>query len=213
MNKILGCVTEEEISYWGNDVSHMTKPDVASCRSSCSSMGASYFTYIRDDTMCYCKDSNAGRRPLGGHVSGETSCTGEFRLQNISFKKCLFFNSTIWWMSTCCLLSLPIFAWTCRQIQMSYLSSTYFENGMLKSVKILLFCLLLCPAWPGEGKRKTISNSQTFISPFPSLIIKVGTATAWSIVDWNLSVLAWQIWDNQPGCTILNKYRCNTNKM
>ena len=87
---------EEDISYLGNDVSHMTKPDVASCRSSCSSMGASYFTYIRDDTMCYCKDSNAGREAKGGRVSGATSCTGEFRLQNISFKKCLFFNSTIW---------------------------------------------------------------------------------------------------------------------
>ena len=86
---------EEDISYYENDLSEMTKPDVASCRSSCSSMGAGYFTYTRVNKKCYCKDSNAGRQQMGGRVSGETSCRGEFRLQIVCFKKFLFFNSTI----------------------------------------------------------------------------------------------------------------------
>ena len=86
---------EEDISYYGNDLSKMKKPDVASCRSSCSSMGAGYFTYRgdifeQDSNMCYCKDSNAGRGAGVGRVSGATSCPGEFRLQNICFKKFLF---------------------------------------------------------------------------------------------------------------------------
>ena len=66
---------EEDISYYGNDLSKMKKPDVASCRSSCSSMGAGYFTYRgdifeQDSNMCYCKDSNAGRGAGVGRVSG-----------------------------------------------------------------------------------------------------------------------------------------------
>ena len=76
-------MTEEDISYYENDLSEMTKPDVASCRSSCSSMGAGYFTYKRVNKKCYCKDSNAGRGTGVGRVSGATSCPGEFRLQNI----------------------------------------------------------------------------------------------------------------------------------
>ena len=47
---ILGCVTEEDIVYWGNDLSSMKQPDVASCRASCRSAGAGYFTYSLDNT-------------------------------------------------------------------------------------------------------------------------------------------------------------------
>ena len=71
---IIGCVIEENIDYFGNTVSRMIEPDVDSCRSSCSSMGAPYFSYITNEMKCKCKDSNAGRRAKNGRVSGDTSC-------------------------------------------------------------------------------------------------------------------------------------------
>ena len=70
---IIGCVIEENIDYFKNSVSRTTKPDVDSCRSSCSSMGTPYFSY-NDQMKCKCKSSNAGRRAMDGTVSGETSC-------------------------------------------------------------------------------------------------------------------------------------------
>ena len=77
--KNAGCVIEEDIEYLGNDVSSMNQTDVASCRSSCSSIGTGYFTYSIDESRCYCKHSDAGRKQTGGHVSGDTSCTGGFQ--------------------------------------------------------------------------------------------------------------------------------------
>ena len=70
---IIGCLIEENIDYFKNTMSRTTKPDVDSCRSSCSSMGAPYFSY-NDQMKCKCKSSNAGRRAMDGTVSGETSC-------------------------------------------------------------------------------------------------------------------------------------------
>ena len=64
---------EENIDYFGNTVSRTTKPNVDSCRSSCSSMGAPYFSY-NDEMKCKCKDSDAGRRAMDGTVSGDSSC-------------------------------------------------------------------------------------------------------------------------------------------
>ena len=76
----LGCVTEENIDYWGSDVSNWTStPDVASCRSTCNSLGARYFAYIISNSKCWCKDSNAGRTQQNNRVSGET-CLGEFKI-------------------------------------------------------------------------------------------------------------------------------------
>ena len=76
----LGCVTEENIDYWGNDVSRYTSiPDIASCRSTCNSLGAGYFSYIISTGICWCKDSDAGRRQFNNRMSGET-CLGEFKL-------------------------------------------------------------------------------------------------------------------------------------
>ena len=70
---IIGCVVENNINYRGNTLSTMTQPDVDSCRSLCSCMGAPYFSYT-DEMKCRCKNSDAGRRAKDGFVSGETSC-------------------------------------------------------------------------------------------------------------------------------------------
>ena len=79
--EILGCLTENDISYYGNDVNNGTlnvQSDVASCRSSCKSMGADYFGFNYGiNQQCWCKNSNAGRMQKNGIVSGETSCPGE----------------------------------------------------------------------------------------------------------------------------------------
>ena len=70
---IIGCVVEENINYRGNTLSTMTQPDVDSCRSLCSCMGAPYFSY-NDKMKCKCKDSDAGRRAMDGTVSGDSLC-------------------------------------------------------------------------------------------------------------------------------------------
>ena len=79
--EISGCLTENDISYTGNDVNDGTsnvQSDVASCRSSCKSMGANYFDFnYGGNKECWCKKSNAGRKQQVGVVSGETSCPGE----------------------------------------------------------------------------------------------------------------------------------------
>ena len=78
--EISGCLTENDISYYGNDVNNGTlnvQSDVASCRSSCKSMGADYFDFnYGGNKECWCKNSNAGRTQQVGVVSGETSCPG-----------------------------------------------------------------------------------------------------------------------------------------
>ena len=71
---IIGCVIEENIKYHGNTVSRLEEPDVDSCRSSCSSMGAPYFSYYDKRMKCTCKSTDAGRIAKDGIVSGETSC-------------------------------------------------------------------------------------------------------------------------------------------
>ena len=62
-------------------------PDVESCRASCRSMGAGYFTYKKPPILhCWCKSANAGRKQVVGRVSGET-CSGEINFPNHAFGK------------------------------------------------------------------------------------------------------------------------------
>ena len=76
------CLTEMDISYYGNDVNdglNNKQQNVESCRSSCRSMSAKYFDFNHSGNKgCYCKKSNAGRRVVRGVISGETMCTGNF---------------------------------------------------------------------------------------------------------------------------------------
>ena len=74
------CLTERDIDYTGNDVndgSANMQADAESCRSSCRSMDADYFTFHEVNNGCWCKSSNAVRMQVVGSVSGETSCPGE----------------------------------------------------------------------------------------------------------------------------------------
>ena len=70
------CLTEKDVSYYGNDVNNgqeNVQSDVESCRASCKAMGALYFDYNYDGNhRCYCKNSNAGRTEEAGVISGET---------------------------------------------------------------------------------------------------------------------------------------------
>ena len=80
------CLTEQDIGYSQNDVndgSSNIQPDVESCRASCRSIGAGYFTHLtQSNKFCWCKNSNAGRTQSVGKVSGETSCSGETGFPN-----------------------------------------------------------------------------------------------------------------------------------
>ena len=63
-----------------NDGTSNLQDDVKSCRSSCRSMDADYFSFNQDNNACWCKSSNAGRMQGVGIESGETSCSGEMRI-------------------------------------------------------------------------------------------------------------------------------------
>ena len=71
------CMTEKDISYYGNDVNNGLKnvqPDTESCRVSCKAMRAQYFDFnYGGNHGCYCKYSNAGRRKVAGVMSGTTA--------------------------------------------------------------------------------------------------------------------------------------------
>ena len=75
------CLTEKDISYYGNDVNNgldNVQPDVESCRASCKSMGSPYFDFnYGGNRGCYCKTSNAGRRQVNGVISGKTCIKSE----------------------------------------------------------------------------------------------------------------------------------------
>ena len=70
------CVTEKDISYYGNDVNNgleNVQSDTESCRASCKAMGAPYFDFnYGGNHGCYCKNSNAGRKEVASVISGET---------------------------------------------------------------------------------------------------------------------------------------------
>ena len=70
------CLTEKDISYYGNDVNNgleNVQSDTESCRASCKAMGAPYFDFnYGGNHGCYCKNSNAGRKEVASVISGET---------------------------------------------------------------------------------------------------------------------------------------------
>ena len=70
------CLTEKDISYYGNDVNNgadNVQSDVESCRASCKSLGAPYFDFnYAGDHGCWCKNSNAGRKQVNGVTGGKT---------------------------------------------------------------------------------------------------------------------------------------------
>ena len=77
---ILGCVTEVDVDYYGNDNHTVYLPDVPTCRSACRNNGTDYFTfsfYGGGINLCYCKNSDSGAVAKSGRESGKTSCSGE----------------------------------------------------------------------------------------------------------------------------------------
>ena len=87
-----GCEIEWDISLHGNDLNdglENKQKDVESCRSSCRSMNANYFDFnYNSNKGCFCKDSNKGRRPTEGVISGGTKCSGNILISSIS-KNCV----------------------------------------------------------------------------------------------------------------------------
>ena len=129
------------------------QPNVANCRSSCKYRGAGYFTYIRKNHMCLCKDSDTfrgiPRLSVVGRVSGETSCTRESWPSRI--------KSTSTWrrISVCMQLqkiyfytvySLNYFAWPCLGFALQYLQTFFlhllmFKYNLQMSTASIIFCI------------------------------------------------------------------------
>ena len=77
-------VTEDDTDYYGSDVTGVLngmnnkQPDAESCRSSCGSKGAKYFTWKGpNQENCWCKSSDSGRASQTGRVSGDVG-SGEW---------------------------------------------------------------------------------------------------------------------------------------
>ena len=73
-------MTEPGYNYDGNDINNgvnNVQPDIESCRLSCLTLGATYFSFNNNNGRCFCKNSNAGRKVSDTMTSGETTCTGE----------------------------------------------------------------------------------------------------------------------------------------
>ena len=76
-----GCRTETGIDYYRNDVSKSQQPDVEACRRTCLAKKTAYFTFFEGNKVCYCKNSDAGKKQHGSAVSGTTSCSGQLSSQ------------------------------------------------------------------------------------------------------------------------------------
>ena len=79
-------VTEDDTDYYGNDVTGVLngmnnkQPDAESCRSSCGSKGAKYFSWHSagaNQEGCWCKSSDSGRASQTGRVAGDVG-SGEW---------------------------------------------------------------------------------------------------------------------------------------
>ena len=81
---ILGCITEQDVKYLGNDTTYygnyiqgIYSRNVESCRSICHRVDPSHFFSWSPDGMCFCTGSDAKRIPMAGYISGRTSCRGK----------------------------------------------------------------------------------------------------------------------------------------
>ena len=79
------CYNEEGFHYPGNDLNNgfeNRQTDREACRLSCRSIsGAEFFDWVSPDFSnsqyhngCWCKNSDAGRRPSSGITSGNVNC-------------------------------------------------------------------------------------------------------------------------------------------
>merc|ERR1719471_691840 len=71
-------IWEEDTDYYGHDMTSGVlngmdnlQPDPESCRSSCRSKGAKYFSWKPNQNDCWCKTSDSGRTGEQGAVSGD----------------------------------------------------------------------------------------------------------------------------------------------
>ena len=76
-NSNLGCF-ETNIDFFGNDLVQEGKEQIASaeaCRDEClDEENCTFFTYVKDNSECWLKTSDAGRRATPDHVSGKINC-------------------------------------------------------------------------------------------------------------------------------------------
>ena len=77
--KFSDCLTEVDTAYPGNGGWNSgEQPDFESCRASCRSLGAQYFTHNtntkKNNKACWCKNGNANKKQQVGKVSGATQC-------------------------------------------------------------------------------------------------------------------------------------------
>ena len=77
-NIFLGCVTEQNIDYNGNDIANQVLESVQACADLCASTpGGLFWTYSPTNKHCYIKSSNSGRTANAHSVSGNRECGSE----------------------------------------------------------------------------------------------------------------------------------------
>ena len=82
-------IWEEDTDYYGHDMTSGVlngmdnlQPDPESCRSSCRSKGAKYFSWKPNQNDCWCKTSDSGRTGEQGTVSGDVGGGKDITLWN-----------------------------------------------------------------------------------------------------------------------------------
>ena len=87
-NIFLGCVTEQNIDYNGNDIANQVLESMQACADLCASTpGGLFWTYLPTDKSCYVKSSNSRRMAHALAVSGNRECgssAGKRTLQGTS---------------------------------------------------------------------------------------------------------------------------------
>lgn len=70
-----GCVKEDNIDYFGNDIKNKIVNGLEECISWCGETTAcGYWTFAKSDKKCYLKTSDSGRTENAISISGTKNC-------------------------------------------------------------------------------------------------------------------------------------------
>merc|ERR1712130_802515 len=73
----VGCLIENNIVYWGNDIANKIVETSQACADFCASTpGGLFWTFDTKTKRCYVKSSDSGRKTRQDRISGNRKCGG-----------------------------------------------------------------------------------------------------------------------------------------
>ena len=81
-----GCIIEEDIDYYGNDIKphgfHKVMESQQACADVCKTiMNGRFWSWSSRDKLCYVKSSISGRKSRSSYVSGNRECGSGLDIQ------------------------------------------------------------------------------------------------------------------------------------